>query len=100
MFKTIAIVTSMLFIGASSGLALRPAANATATEAAITCPCGECETGCACCTGGDCTCEACACAACDSPACGAGECCADKSACTVGACAVPAKCSGSGCDRQ
>jgi len=99
MFKTIAIVASMLFVGASSGLALRPDANATATEAAVTCPCGECETGCGCCAGGDCTCEACVCAACDSQACGTGDCCADGLAGSAGACDAPAQCSGSGCDR-
>lgn len=90
MFKSIAIVMSMLVVGASSGLALRTEVAPDTVQSAVTCPCGECETGCGCCTGGECVCEACVCTVCDSEACGAGECCADELACAARACEAPA----------
>jgi hypothetical protein len=90
---------SMLVVGVSGGLALRPSAEVAVPISAVTCPCGECETGCDCCNDGECTCEVCACDVCDSGTCGTTECCADKVACPAGECDASVQCSGSGCNR-
>lgn len=99
MIKSIAIVMSMLVVGASSGLALRPSADFAVAGAAVTCPCGVCESGCNCCDGGECLCSACACDVCDSGTCVTTECCADKLAGTTDQCDAAVQCSGSSCNR-